>query len=68
MLTSKEMLQRSPIALAVVKVESTFEKLKKNPHHIIFFVSSNRNYLKNLSQYDEFNKSVLQNRNYIYEF
>ena len=46
-LTPKQMLQRSPIAIAQVKASNTSEKLtKRNQTNHTFFASSKRNYQK----------------------
>ena len=49
LLTPKQMLQRLPIALAQVKAGNTFENfLNEIRQNHIFFVSSKRNYEKNI--------------------
>ena len=47
-LTSKQMLQRLPIALAPLKVGNTSENLLNEIYQIIFFVLSQRNYWKSV--------------------
>ena len=70
-LTTKQMLQRLPIALAEVNAGNTSEKLLnkiRKTIHSSFFVLSKGNYQKTIQQYNEFNTIITQNGYYIYEF
>ena len=67
-LTPKQMLQRLPVVLAQVRAGNTSENLSNETRQIIFFASRPRSYQKSIQQYNEFNKVIKQNGNYIFEF
>ena len=63
MSTPKQILQKVPIALALVKSGNTSEKLLNEIWQIIYSLHQ-----KSIHQYNRFNKVIKQNRYYIYEF
>ena len=61
-LTPKQMFQRLPIILAQVRAGDTYEKLLNKIRQIIYSL-----YQESIKQYNEFNKVMKQNGNYIYD-
>ena len=62
-MTLKEILQRLPTALVQGKADNTCQLEIENRSNCIFI-----NYQKSIQQYNEFNKVVIQNRYFIYQF
>ena len=67
-LTSKQMLQRLPIALAQVKAGNTSENLLNEIRQIMYFLYREKEITKSIQRYNELNKVIKQNGHYIYEF
>ena len=61
-LTPKKMFQRLPIILAQVRAGNTYENLLNKIRQIIYSLHQ-----ESIKQYNEFNKVMKQNGNYIYD-
>ena len=63
------MLQRLPIALAQKKAGNTCKNFQNEIHQITYFLCQTKKVIKkSLSQFNEFNKAIIQNRFYIHAF
>ena len=62
------MFQWLPIAPAQVKVGNIYENLLNEIRQIIYSMYRAKKLLKSMQQYHEFNKGIIQNWYYIYEF
>ena len=68
-LTSKHMLERSPVALVQVKANDTSGNLLNEIRQITYSLYWPKEIRKkSIKQYNEFNKVIKQNGYYIYEF
>ena len=67
-LAPKQMLQRLPIALAQVKIGNTSENLLNEIHQFIYSLYRAKEITKKVYNYNNFNKCIIQNGSYIYEF
>ena len=69
LLSPKQMLQRLPIASARVKARNTSENLLNEIWQIIYSLYRVKEITENIYiENNEFNKIILQNEYYIYEF
>ena len=63
------MFQRLLIALAQIKACNTCKNFQNEIRQIIYFLCQTKKVIKkSISQFNEFNKAIIQNRFYIHEF